>query len=126
MLILMVIWATPLGLALALVRRRRHRDDPMRERETAFATMRRMAETPRVQLTEMEQRLPVVSGHVRILSERPVGISHPGRGAPARRVGSRTQRRRTLTPTHPTLAVIPAPPNATPTSRDTVRVRAVS
>jgi len=107
MFVLIVILVVPLGFLLATVWRMRHRNDPMREREQAFATLQRMAESPRVQLNELAKRLPVDSGHVRILSERPTGLPHPRRQPPARRARTSTQRRRTLTPTHPTLAVIP-------------------
>ena len=71
MFVLIVIAVVSLGFLLATLWRLRHRDDPMHDREQAFATLRRMAESPRVQLNALAERIPVASGHVRILSERP-------------------------------------------------------
>ena len=119
MFVVIVILVVSLAFLLATVWRVRHRSDPMRERERAFATLRRMAESPRVQLHEMAERLPVDSGHVRILSERPTGSSRPRRQRPARRARASTQRRRTLTPAHPTLAVIPTSVSVTSLSVET-------
>lgn len=115
---LVLILVVPLGFLLAMVWRMRHRNDPMGERAQAFAALRRMAESPRVQLNELAERMPVVSGHVRILSERPAGLPRP-RQLAARRARTGTQRRRTLTPAHPNLAVIPTAPNLTSSSGTT-------
>jgi hypothetical protein len=116
---LVLILVVPLGFLLAMVWRMRHRNDPMGERAQAFAALRRMAESPRVQLNQLVERMPVVSGHVRILSERPAGLPRPRRQLAARRARTGTQRRRALTPAHPKLAFIPTAPNLTSSSGTT-------
>ena len=81
--LIVVISVGPLGYLFATVWRVRHRDDPIREREQAFVALRHMVESPRVQVNELVEQVPVVSGHVRILSERPPGLLRPRRQHPA-------------------------------------------
>jgi hypothetical protein len=112
MFALIVILVVSLGFLLAKVGRKRHSTDPMREHEQAFATLRRIVESPRVQLNGFEERLLVASGHVRILSERPAGLPRSRRKRPAQRSRTAAQRRRRLTTAHPKIAHNPLSPSA--------------
>jgi hypothetical protein len=115
MIVLIVISVVPLAylLAAAWRWRLRHRDDPMGQRERAFAALRHWAESPQAQLSELAERTPALSGHVRILSERPAGMPRPRRQPSTRRARTGTRRRRTSTTSHPKIAVIPTSPSVT-------------
>jgi len=113
MFVLIVIVVGLLGYLLAAAWRLRHRVDPMRHREQAFATMRHWAESPRAQFGELAERTPVFSGQVRILSGRPAGRPRSRRQPPTRCAGSGTKRRRTSTTSQPKIAVIPTSPSVT-------------
>jgi hypothetical protein len=113
MIVLIVISVVPLAYLLAAAWRLRHRDDPMGQRERAFAALRHWAESPQAQLSELAERTPALSGHVRILSERPAGMPRPRRQPSTRRARTGTRRRRTPTTSHPKIAVIPTSPSVT-------------
>ena len=120
MFVLIVILVVSLGFLLAMVGHRRHSNDPMREHEQAFATLRRIVESPRVQLNELAERIPVASGHVRILSERPAGLPRSRRKRPAQRARTVKPRRRRLTTAHPKIAISPLSPSV-PSSPGTAK-----
>ena len=107
MFVLIVIPVALLGWLLVTVWQSRHRDDLIRRRTQAFATLRQMVESPPTHANGLSERTPVLSDHVRILSARPAGMPRSQRQLAARRTRSSTPRRRPTTKTHPKIAVIP-------------------
>jgi hypothetical protein len=119
MFALIVISVVLLGYLLATAWRLRHRDDPMGQRERAFAALRQLVESPHAQVNELAERTPALSGHVRILSGRPAGRPRPRRQPSTRRTRAGTRRRRTPTTSHSKIAVIPTPPSVIASSGTT-------
>jgi hypothetical protein len=120
MFVLIVILVVSVGFSLAMAGQRRRSNDPMHEHEQAFATFRRIVESPRIQLNELAERIPVASGHVRILSERPAGLPRSRRKRPPQRARTVTPRRRRLTTAHPKIAISPQSPSV-PSAPDTTK-----
>jgi hypothetical protein len=112
MFVLIVIPVVLFGYLCATVWHLRHRDDLIHRRERAFATLRQMIESP-TQVDGLTQRTPILSDHVRILSERPAAIP-PGRRPPLTRGGHNSRsRQRTTKKKPPNTAIIPTLPSVT-------------
>ena len=118
MFVLILIPLALIGYLLVTWWHFRRRDDLIREREQAFATLRQMVECPPVQTTGLTERVPILSDHVRILSERPADMPRSRRPAVTRNAYNAASRRRTTNKRPPQVAIPPTLPSSTSLVRE--------
>ena len=111
MVVLLLIPVALGGVLLATWWRGRHPDDLIHQREEAFATLRRMVESPPTPASELTAQTPVLSDHVRILTERPAETPRAPRAPTTRRTSPRKPRRRTSTNKQARIVVTPTSPS---------------